>query len=69
MAYIRHIMNPRVNQTKIKVWDEEEQRWRAGYYYHIPSLLSRTIGYMCQDEIDRLPTRKELLLKVFRAKL
>ena len=54
---------------KIKVWLEEEKRWKPSYYYIKTPKLLRTIGYMCQSEIDNLPTRVEVINKIYKAKL
>ena len=54
---------------KIKVWSEEESKWIPSYYYFKLPILPRTIGYMCQLEINKLPTREELLKNIYRSKL
>ena len=53
----------------IKVWSEEEKRWIPSYYYFKPGLIPRTVGYMCQEDIDGLPTREEVIKNIYRAKL
>lgn len=54
---------------KIKVWLEEEKRWIPSYYYIKLSILPRTVGYMCQEDIDNLPTREDVIKNIYRAKL
>ncbi len=55
--------------TMIKVWSEEENRWTPSFYYFKPSMLPRTVGYMCQRDINDLPTRAEVIKNIYRAKL
>ena len=54
---------------KIKVWSDEESKWIPSYYYLKLPILPRTIGYMCQLEIDNLPTREDVIKNIYRAKL
>ena len=54
---------------KIKVWLEEEKRWKPSYYYIKTPKLLRTIGYMCQEDIDNLLTKEEVINKIYKAKL
>ena len=54
---------------KIKVWSEEEKRWIPSYYYFKLGTLPRTIGYMCQEDIDNLLTKEEVINKIYKAKL
>ena len=68
MSYINTM--PRIlDQLMIKFWSEPENRWIPSYYYYKPSMLPRTIGYMYQEDIDNLPTKDEVVRKIFRAKL
>jgi len=54
---------------KIKVMCPYKQTWIPSYYYIIQPTLPRTMGYMPQSEVNKLPTKKEVLYKVFRSKL
>lgn len=54
---------------KIKVWSEEENRWIPSYYYLKNPKLPRTIGYMCQSDIENLPTKEDVINKIYRVKL
>ena len=54
---------------KIKVWSTEESKWIPSYYYLKLPILPRTIGHMCQFEIDNLPTKEEIINKIYRTKL
>ena len=58
-----------MNQKMIKVWSEEENRWIPSYYYFKPGFLPRTVGFMCQHDINNLPTREEVIKNIYRAKL
>ena len=58
-----------MNQKLIKVWSKEENRWIPSYYYFKPGLIPRTVGFMCQEDIDNLPTREDVLKNIYRAKL
>lgn len=53
---------------KIKVWSKEEKRWIPSYYYLKLPILPRTIGFMCQEDIDNLPTREDVIKNIYRAK-
>ena len=54
---------------KIKVWSTEESKWMQSYYYLKLPILPRTIGYMCQSDIENLPTKEEVINKIYRVKL
>ena len=54
---------------KIKVWSNEESKWIPSYYYFKPGIIPRTIGYMCQEDIDNLPTKNNIINKIYKAKL
>ena len=58
-----------LNYYKIKVWSDEEQIWYPTYYYIVQPQLPRTMGYMYQSVVNKLPTKKEILYKIFRSKL
>ena len=58
-----------MNQKLIKVWSKEENRWIPSYYYFKPGIIPRTVGFMCQQDIDGLPTREEVIKNIYRAKL
>ena len=53
----------------IKRWCPEENRWTPTYYYFKKPLLPRTIGFMLQQDIDALPKKKDIINKIFIAKL
>ena len=54
---------------KIKVWCPVKYKWIPSYYYFKPGILPRTIGYMCQEDIDNLPTKNNIINKIYKAKL
>ena len=68
---IKYNMNTTMNTKyfKIKEWCPDEKAWTPSYYYIIQPSLPRTMGYMPQSVVDKLPTKKEVLYKVFRSKL
>ena len=53
----------------IKQWCIEENKWIPTYYYFKKPLLARTIGFMLQKDIDALPEKKDIINKIFIAKL
>ena len=53
----------------IKQWCTEENKWMPSYYYLKKPLLPRTIGFMLQKDIDALPEKKDIINKIFIAKL
>ena len=58
-----------LNYYKIKEWCPERNKWVPNYYYIVKPILPRTIGYIVQSNIDKLPTKKDILHKIFRCKL
>ena len=53
----------------IKQWCTETDNWVPTYYYINKPHLPRTIGYMNQRNIDALPEKKDIITKIYRAKL
>ena len=46
----------------IKTWSEEYKCWFPDWFYHNRKpCLPRTMGYICQDDIDRLQTKNDVL--------
>jgi len=57
------------NYYMIKQWCTETGKWVPTYYYINKPHLPRTIGYMNQRNINALPEKKDIITKVYRAKL
>ena len=64
-------MNTTMNTKyfKIKEWCPDKYKWIPSYYYIIKPSLPRTTGYMPQSVVNLLPTKREILHKIFRSKL
>ena len=64
-------MNKTINTKyfKIKEWCPNKYAWIPSYYYIIQPSLPRTTGYMLQSEVNKLPTKREILYKILRSKL
>ena len=64
-------MNTTMNKKyfKIKEWCPDEKAWTPSYYYIIQPSLPRTTGYMLKSEVNKLPTKREILRKIVKSKL
>ena len=46
----------------IKSWSEEDKCWYPTHFYPFKTpRLPRTIGYMCQVDIEKLKTKNDIL--------
>ncbi len=79
---IMNFVNMTNNTHMVKQWIEEDKfisqdgdlviikaHWCPTYFYIVKPRLQRTIGYMCNESIDMLPTKKDILLRLYRSRL